>query len=36
MFELEGVDEALAKKAFTNAHHKLPIKTQIISREPLL
>ncbi len=36
MFELEGVDETLAKKAFTNAHHKLPLNTQIISREPLL
>ena len=36
MFELEGVDEALAKKAFTNAHHKLPLNTQVISREPLL
>lgn len=36
MFELEGVDETLAKKAFTNAHHKLPLNTQVISREPLL
>jgi large subunit ribosomal protein L16 len=26
----------LAKKAFTNAHHKLPLKTQIVSREPVL
>jgi large subunit ribosomal protein L16 len=36
MFELEGVDFELAKKAFTNAHHKLPLKTQIVSREPVL
>jgi len=36
MFELEGVDLELATKAFTNAHHKLPVKTQIVSREPLL
>ncbi len=36
MFELEGVDEALARKAFTNAHHKLPIGTQVISRESVL
>lgn len=36
MFELEGVDEKLARKAFTNAHHKLPINTQVISRESLL
>jgi len=36
MFELEGVDEALARKAFTNAHHKLPLNTQVISRESVL
>ncbi len=36
MFELEGVDLELARKAFTNAHHKLPIKTQVVSREPVL
>jgi large subunit ribosomal protein L16 len=33
MFELEGVDAALAKQAFTAAHHKLPLRTQIIARE---
>lgn len=36
MFELEGVDEELARQAFINAHHKLPVNTQVISREPLL
>ena len=36
MFELEGVDRAMAEQAFTNAHHKLPIRTQIISREAVL
>lgn len=36
MFELEGVSEELARKAFTNAHHKLPVNTQMISREPVL
>ena len=36
MFELEGVSEALATKAFRNAHHKLPVKTQLIPREPVL
>jgi large subunit ribosomal protein L16 len=36
MFELEGVDIELARKAFTNAHHKLPIRTQLIEREPIL
>ena len=36
MFELEGVPKELAAKALLNAHHKLPIRTQIISREALL
>ena len=36
MFELEGVDRELAVKAFTLAHHKLPVKTQVVSREPVL
>ena len=36
MFELEGVDATLAKQAFTNAHHKLPIRTQMIAREAVL
>ena len=36
MFELEGVNETLARKAFRNAHHKLPLKTQLIPREPVL
>jgi large subunit ribosomal protein L16 len=36
MFELEGVTEELARAAFLSAHHKLPLKTQLISREPVL
>ena len=36
MFELEGVTEEVARKAFTNAHHKLPLRTQVISRESVL
>ena len=36
MFELAGVPEELARKAFLNAHHKLPVATQVISREPAL
>lgn len=36
MFELEGVDRELAQKAFTSAHHKLPIKTQLIGRESIV
>ena len=36
IFELEGVPEELAREAFTRAHHKLPIRTHMISREPVL
>ena len=32
MFELEGVDEALAREAMTRASHKLPIKTTFVKR----
>jgi len=33
MFELAGVDEALAKEAMDRAIQKLPIKARVISRE---
>jgi large subunit ribosomal protein L16 len=33
MFELAGVDEALAREAMRRAGHKLPIKTRFVSRE---
>ena len=36
MFEIEGVTEEVARKAFLNAHHKLPIRTQVISRKAVL
>ena len=36
IFEVEGVSEEIARMAFTRAHHKLPIKTQLISRESAL
>jgi large subunit ribosomal protein L16 len=36
IFEVEGVSLEIAKEAFHRAHHKLPIKTQLISREPVL
>ena len=36
MYELEGVDENLAKEAFHLAHHKLPIPTRIVSRAGVL
>jgi large subunit ribosomal protein L16 len=33
MFELAGVDEALAKEALRLAGRKLPIKTRVVKRE---
>lgn len=36
LFEIEGVDLAVAQKAFTAAHHKLPIDTKVIPRESVL
>ena len=36
MYELEGVDEKLAKEAFHLAHHKLPIPTRMVARSGLL
>jgi large subunit ribosomal protein L16 len=36
MYELEGVTEAEAREAFSLAHHKLPINTQFVAREPVL
>ena len=36
IFEVEGVDVAVAKDAFNRAHHKLPVDTQLISRENAL
>jgi large subunit ribosomal protein L16 len=33
MFELSGVDEALAKEAMRKAGHKLPIRTRFVTRE---
>lgn len=33
IYELEGVDESVAKEAMTLAAHKLPVKTRMISRE---
>ena len=33
MFEIGGVDEAVAREALRLAQHKLPIKTKVISRE---
>ena len=32
MYELEGVDEAVAREAFRLAHHKLPLNTRIVGR----
>ena len=36
MYELEGVDEKLAREAFHLAHHKLPIPTRMVSRSGVL
>ena len=32
LFEVEGVDRAMAEEAFRNAGHKLPIKTKLVER----
>ena len=36
IFEVEGCSLEIAKEAFHRAHHKLPVKTHLISREPAL
>jgi large subunit ribosomal protein L16 len=33
IFEIEGVDETIAREAIRLAAHKLPMKTRFISRE---
>ncbi|MFH1783949.1 MAG: 50S ribosomal protein L16 [bacterium] len=35
LFEIEGVDKILAKKALTSAGHKLPMKTKLLSRHDM-
>jgi large subunit ribosomal protein L16 len=36
IFEVEGCTEEVARTAFLRAHHKLPIRTQCISRASVL
>jgi large subunit ribosomal protein L16 len=36
IFEVEGVSLEIAKEAFNRAHHKLPIKTQLVARTGVL
>jgi large subunit ribosomal protein L16 len=36
MYELEGVDEQLAREAFHLAEHKLAVQTRVIKREQLI
>ncbi|MBK6846826.1 MAG: 50S ribosomal protein L16 [Proteobacteria bacterium] len=36
MYEIRDVEEVVAREAFRLAHHKLPIATQVISREVAL
>ena len=33
LYEIEGVSEELARKAFLRAHHKLPVNTRFLERE---
>src|SRR5713226_6377366 len=35
MYEIEGVDEKLAREAFHLAHHKLPVPTRVVAREQI-
>ena len=36
IFEVAGVPEEAAREAFRRAHHKLPVKTRVITREETL
>ncbi|HRC55347.1 MAG TPA: 50S ribosomal protein L16 [Kofleriaceae bacterium] len=36
IFEVEGVPLEVAQQAFNRAHHKLPIKTQLVARTGVL
>jgi large subunit ribosomal protein L16 len=33
LFEMEGVDEKMAKEAMRLASHKLPLKTKFVTRQ---
>jgi large subunit ribosomal protein L16 len=33
LYEIQGVPEELARKAFTRAHHKLPVGTRFVKRD---
>ncbi|PCI37009.1 MAG: 50S ribosomal protein L16 [Elusimicrobia bacterium] len=35
LFEIEGIEEDVARKAFLRASHKLPIKTKFVHREEI-
>jgi large subunit ribosomal protein L16 len=36
MYELEGVDETLARQAFHLAEHKLSVQTRVVAREQII
>jgi large subunit ribosomal protein L16 len=36
LYEIEGVDEEMAREAIRLAHHKLPLKTRFVKRERAL
>jgi len=36
LYEIEGVDEEMARAAVRLAHHKLPVRTRFVSRESVI
>lgn len=36
LYEIQGVDEEMARSAIRLAHHKLPVKTRFVKRETVL
>lgn len=36
LYEIEGVDEKIARAAIRLAHHKLPVKTRFVKRETVI
>ena len=36
LFEMEGVDEEMAKEAMRLASHKLPLRTKFVSRHSII
>jgi large subunit ribosomal protein L16 len=36
LYEIQGVDEEMARSAIRLAHHKLPVKTRFVKLEPVI